>query len=144
VVPLYLSRAARPSASVSRDAPSVIKARVRTVSVSTFICSTCTYLLMVYKFHMLPSDSLKLLGWWPIGVTEIAKSILLTALLFMGPLFERGIVEEEWRSWIGGRRLVESLSGWIGWRNYVAVRSFSSSVLLCPANIRSRDRSLRR
>ncbi|KAG2418736.1 hypothetical protein HFD88_001837 [Aspergillus terreus] len=66
------------------------------------------------------SDALKLMGWWPIGVSEIMRSFLLTAVLFTGPLFERGIAEGEWKDWIRGSRVSETLRGWIGWRNYVA------------------------
>ncbi|KAL1959380.1 hypothetical protein VTO42DRAFT_2183 [Malbranchea cinnamomea] len=120
VVPLYISRSTRPSATVSRDAPSVIKSRVRTVTVSTFLCSAGLYLFMVNKANFSHSESLRLLGWWPIGLPEIAKSVLLTALLFMGPLFEKGIAEGEWRSWVRGSEIIECLRGWIGWRNYVA------------------------
>lgn len=107
---------------MSRDAPSVIRARVRTVSVSTFLCCAATYFWMVYKANFLPLEALRLLGWWPVGVLEVGRGVLLTVLLFMGPLFERAIVDGEWKSWIRGGRVVESLSGWIGWRNYVAVR----------------------
>lgn len=65
--------------------------------------------------------AIRLLGWWPVGVLEIFRSLLLTAILFTGPLFERGIVEGEWRLWFRRSKLSESLGGWIGWRNYVAV-----------------------
>jgi prenyl protein peptidase len=75
---------------------------------------------------MLQGDSslpevLRLLGWWPIGLLEIAESLLLTAVLFSGPLFERGIVEGDWRSWVRGEGLSETLRSWIGFRNFVAV-----------------------
>ena len=76
---------------------------------------------MVYKAQFSPLETLRLLGWWPVGLLEICKSLSLTGLLFLGPLFERAAVEGEWRSWVLGGRIVESLSGWIGWRNYVAV-----------------------
>lgn len=64
--------------------------------------------------------ALHLLGWWPIAPSDIFRSLLLTAILFLGPLFERGIAEGEWREWIPGGRISESLRGWMGWRNYVA------------------------
>lgn len=66
-------------------------------------------------------EALKLLGWWPIGIVEIIKSLLLTAILFSGPLFERGVVEDGWKLWIRGEGLSETLRSWIGFRNYVAV-----------------------
>jgi prenyl protein peptidase len=73
-------------------------------------------------------EALKLLGWWPIGIVEIIKSLLLTAILFSGPLFERGVAEDGWRSWIRGEGLSETLRSWIGFRNYVAVCPFYPSL----------------
>ena len=73
----------------------------------------------------------RLLGWWPVGVLEIFRSLLLTAILFIGPLFERGIVEGEWRVWFRRSKLSESLGGWIGWRNYVAVCFYPSGPVIC-------------
>jgi hypothetical protein len=70
---------------------------------------------------------LKLLGWWPIGIIEIFKSLLLTAILFSGPLFERGVAEDGWKSWVRGEDVSETLRSWIGFRNYVAVSHFYSS-----------------
>lgn len=64
--------------------------------------------------------ALHLLGWWPIVPGDIFRSLLLTAILFLGPLFERGIAEGEWKEWIRCGRISESLRGWMGWRNYVA------------------------
>ena len=65
--------------------------------------------------------ALRLLGWWPVDPLDILRSLLLTAILFIGPLFERGIADGEWREWIRGGRVSETLRGWMGWRNYVAV-----------------------
>jgi prenyl protein peptidase len=61
------------------------------------------------------------LGWYPVGVEESVKAVALTATLFLGPLFEAGIVEGSWRKWIRVRGLNATISGWIGYRNYVAV-----------------------
>ena len=65
---------------------------------------------------------LRLLGWYPISILDIIRVLTLTALLFSGPMFEKGVVESQWRDWIRGRSLHETLSSWIGWRNFVAVR----------------------
>lgn len=65
-------------------------------------------------------EVLHLLGWYPISPFDIIKTLTLTALLFAGPLFERGIIDSGWREWIKGRDLHETISSWIGWRNYVA------------------------
>ncbi|KKZ68120.1 prenyl protein peptidase [[Emmonsia] crescens] len=120
VIPFYVSPSSRPSPTLSRDAPSVIKARVRAVTTSCFLSSLGLICFFIYKANYAPTEALRLLGWWPIGPLEIGKSFLLTALLFMGPLFEAGIVEGEWRDWIRGSRFAETLGGWIGWRNFVA------------------------
>ncbi|EER40422.1 CaaX prenyl proteinase Rce1 [Histoplasma capsulatum H143] len=120
VIPFYLSSSTSPSPTLSRDSPSVIKARVRAVTTSCFLSSLGIFCFFILKASCAPAEALRLLGWWPIGPLEIAKSFLLTALLFMGPLFEAGIVEGEWKDWIRGRRVAETLGGWIGWRNFVA------------------------
>lgn len=78
--------------------------------------------------------AMSLLGLWPASPTDIGRSVLLTAILFLGPLYERGVVEGEWRSWLQLRKLCESLGGWIEWRNYVAVSSDSTvlrPIILC-------------
>ncbi|KAI9797756.1 MAG: hypothetical protein M1835_006928 [Candelina submexicana] len=67
-----------------------------------------------------PTEGLRLLGWWPIGIVEIIKPTFLTTILFAGPLFEKGIAEGGWRDWIQGKRVTEVLGGWIGWRNFIA------------------------
>ncbi|WEW61919.1 CAAX prenyl protease [Emydomyces testavorans] len=115
-----MSPASRPSPTLSRDAPSVIKYRVRAVMASCFICSVAALLLIISRGHTTFLEALRLLGWWPVGPLEIAKSLLLTSLLFMGFLFERGIAEGEWRNWARGRCFIEPLNDWVGWRNYVA------------------------
>ncbi|KAK2749427.1 hypothetical protein FQN57_006361 [Myotisia sp. PD_48] len=120
VVPLYISKGARPSPTLSRDAPSVIKARVRAVMASCFASSVGAVLLIVYSGQGSLLEALRLLGWWPVGFLEIGKAVFLTALLFLGPLFEQGIAEGAWKDWINGHRLNESLRSWVGWRNFVA------------------------
>lgn len=60
------------------------------------------------------------MGYFPIGLEETVKAVGLTAILFAGPLFEAGIAEGGWRDWICLRGVNEVISGWIGWRNYVA------------------------
>jgi prenyl protein peptidase len=65
-------------------------------------------------------EILKLMGLWPLSLIDIVKAVFLTAVLFTGPLYERGIVEGGWKDWITGRSVKEILGSWIGWRNYVA------------------------
>ncbi|KAL8941897.1 MAG: hypothetical protein Q9211_001631 [Gyalolechia sp. 1 TL-2023] len=59
------------------------------------------------------------MGWYPLGILEVAKSFLLTALLFTGPLFESIAIHGRWKDWTRGQPIRESLASWIGWRNYV-------------------------
>ncbi|KAJ5231373.1 uncharacterized protein N7469_005961 [Penicillium citrinum] len=120
VLPFYLSPATRPSPSLSRDAPSVIRARIRAVSGSCVASSLIVLWLIVEEGNSSLGAGLSLMGWWPIDLADILRSLLLTAILFLGPLFERGIAEGEWRTWFRASKWSESLSGWIGWRNYVA------------------------
>ncbi|KAL9039298.1 MAG: hypothetical protein Q9180_002615 [Flavoplaca navasiana] len=119
VVPFYLSPTTRPSPTLSRDAPSVIRARIRFVYASVTFSTFATIYILATRANASSVDILRLLGWYPIGMVEIAKSLLLTALLFTGPLFEGAVVEGRWKNWIQGRTMHESLSSWIGWRNYV-------------------------
>ncbi len=63
------------------------------------------------------------MGYFPIGIVESFKGLGLTVILFLGPLFESGVVQGRWRDWIRRRGLSASISSWIGWRNLVAVCS---------------------
>jgi prenyl protein peptidase len=63
-----------------------------------------------------------MLGWWPINPLDLIKSLALTFLLYIGPLFERTFVEGELRDLRrrGFAAVRESLSSWQGYRNYIA------------------------
>jgi prenyl protein peptidase len=125
VLPFYFSATTRPSPNLSRNAPSVIRARIRSVTVSCIVCSISSFLVLLVvgeNGHLSRSwDAVHHLGYLPVGLAETFNCLLLTATLFVGPLFEAGVVEGRWRDWI---RLRDSdiLSGWTGWRNLVAVR----------------------
>ncbi|KAL9116348.1 MAG: hypothetical protein Q9187_007129 [Circinaria calcarea] len=120
VLPFYLSPITRPSPTLSRDAPSVIRARIRFVTIACAISTLVTIRTISIYARVPLTEIFRLLGWYPISIFDIARCLLLTALLFLGPLFEKGIVEGGWREWIRGRALYNSLSNWIGWRNYIA------------------------
>ena len=121
VLPFYLSPTTRPSPTLSRDNPVVIRARIRFVSLSVIICSFSTiYVLSICAGASLV-EALHLLGWYPVSILDLVKVLFLTSLLFAGPLFESGIVESGWRDWIQGHSLQDTLSSWIGFRNFVAV-----------------------
>jgi prenyl protein peptidase len=63
-----------------------------------------------------------MLGWWPILPVDILRSLALTFLLYIGPLFEKVFVERNLDDMRHGGlgALTESLSSWQGYRNYVA------------------------
>lgn len=87
------------------------------------LCSAVTFVILSSAEHGDPFKSLNLMGYYPFGLEETVKAVTLTAILFAGPLFEAGIVEGGWQDWIRLRGVHETISGWIGWRNYVAVSS---------------------
>ncbi|KAL2393493.1 putative CAAX prenyl protease 2 [Exophiala dermatitidis] len=120
VVPFYLSASTRPSPTLNRDAPSVIRARVRTVTGACIAASAATLYLLVVTAKLTAVDALHLLGWWPIRPIDVAKCCALTLLLYIGPLFEKIFIERDLDDFHRGRKIVESLSSWQGYRNYVA------------------------
>jgi prenyl protein peptidase len=122
VLPFYLSAATRPSLHLTRDAPSSIRARVRAVTCSSILSIALSVFVLHRSAHLSPPDILHLLGAWPVSPLDSARTILLVAILFAGPLFEYGIVDGQWRDWVRGREVFQTLSSWIGYRNYVVVR----------------------
>ncbi|CZT07708.1 hypothetical protein WAI453_005164 [Rhynchosporium graminicola] len=120
VAPFYLSSTTRPSPNLSRDAPSVIRGRIRSVTTSCIICSMFTFVLLSVQDNGGALKSIHLMGWFPIGIFEALKGVALTAILFLGPLFEGAVAEGQWRDWCLLRGLNSVISGWMGWRNFVA------------------------
>jgi prenyl protein peptidase len=83
-------------------------------------------LITVYVLyeHDMPASSLyRLLGLWPVSLYDTARTMLLVMILFAGPLFEHGVVDGRFKNWIRLREVHESLSSWIGYRNFVVVGS---------------------
>ncbi|CAO2648543.1 Nn.00g078100.m01.CDS01 [Neocucurbitaria sp. VM-36] len=118
VIPFYLSSATRPSPTLTRDAPSSIRARTRAVTFSTLICSAVT-VLVLYKHDVSATETVKLLGLWPVSLFDTARSMLLVTILFAGPIFEHGVVDHGLKDWIRLGGVYETLSSWIGYRNFV-------------------------
>lgn len=119
-MPFYLSSTTRPSRSLSRDAPSVIRARIASVTLSCIICTIVTFVILTSPAEITPAGALHMMGWWPLGVVEAAQALLLTCILFVGPLFESLIVHGGWRDWLRFGPVYE-LGEWTTWRNIVAV-----------------------
>ncbi|KAI2642778.1 CaaX protease [Xylaria nigripes] len=120
VVPFYLSSATRPSRTLSRDAPSVIRARITLVSLTCIVCSLITLRILTLQNRVTNGEALHSMGYWPLGLPEAAKSLLLTAILFSGPLYETLLVEGQWRRWLSLQPISELLTSWIPWRNVIA------------------------
>lgn len=119
IAPFYLSPTLRSNSIANRNTPSVIQARIRAVVWSCVTSVVITVCVLSFKGHVAPREVLHLLGVYPVSIIDTAKSFLLVAILFAGPLFERAVVEGEWRSW-GAVTVKETVyDDLIGWRNLV-------------------------
>ncbi|KAI1803229.1 hypothetical protein F4811DRAFT_554076 [Daldinia bambusicola] len=134
VVPFYLSPTTRPSRTLSRDAPSVIRARITSVSLTCVACSTITYVILTSLDRATAAEALHALGYWPLGLVEAAKCLLLTAILFTGPLYERLVVDEGWRDWLSLQPLSDLFGELTTWRNIVA-GPFTEEMLFRSASV---------
>ena len=122
VLPLYASASTRAAAGRPRDAPDAIRARIRAVSLSTTFCSAATFALIWNSSSANQVSPWHLMGYWPLGVYDSCKTLLLTSLLFAGPLYECLIVDGVWESWIRLEPVSQLWTDWPMWRNMVAVR----------------------
>lgn len=94
----------------------------------TFSTVTCTIITALYlsQHDVSAYQLLRLFGLWPVSVFDIARGMLLVCILFAGPLYENGIVDGAWKDWIKLKGVRETLSSWIGYRNFIVVRTSSS------------------
>ncbi|KAI1866056.1 hypothetical protein JX265_007085 [Neoarthrinium moseri] len=134
VLPFYLSSTTRPSRTLSRDAPSVIRARITSVTLTCVFCSVSTFVILTSQGHATRPDALRSMGYWPVGLAEAARSLLLTAILFVGPLYETFIVHGAWRDWLSLQPVSELFNEWTTWRNIVA-GPFTEEVLFRSASV---------
>ncbi|MCJ1449150.1 MAG: hypothetical protein MMC23_009669 [Stictis urceolatum] len=120
VLPFYFSPTTRPSPTLSRDSPAVIRTRVRLVGTCCAICAhTTTLILRHYCSHTF-SSALRQMGLFPPPILGTLLPLVLTAILFLGPLFERGIVLGGLTTWLRGKELLRTLESWPGYRNFIA------------------------
>lgn len=138
VAPFYISPTLRSTPLQSRDAPTVIRARVRAVGLTCIICMVITvYVLAIYG-HALPQDVARLLGVWPVNFIDVPKVLCLVIVLFVGPLYENIIIDGDWRDWSFSVFKEGIFDSWVGYRNLVIApaseelvfRSFVISVYL--------------
>ncbi|KAI2612285.1 uncharacterized protein GGS25DRAFT_113557 [Hypoxylon fragiforme] len=134
VVPFYISRTTRPSRTLSRDAPSVIRARIASVSLTCVVCSLITLVILTSEGRATTAEALHALGYWPFGLVETVKCFLLTAVLFAGPLYEYLVIDEGWRDWLALQPVTTLCSEWMTWRNIVA-GPFTEEVLFRSASV---------
>ncbi|KAI1638822.1 hypothetical protein F4809DRAFT_598144 [Biscogniauxia mediterranea] len=74
------------------------------------------------------------MGYWPVGLVEAGKCLLLTAILFSGPLYETLVVDGAWREWFSLQPVSRLFSEWTLWRNIVA-GPFTEEVLFRSASV---------
>lgn len=134
VVPFYLSSTTRPSRTLSRDAPSVIRARVTSVSLTCVVCSLITFVILTSWGGGTNGEALHSMGYWPVGLVEAGRALLLTAILFSGPLYETLLVDGGWRQWSSLRPVSDLFGEWIRWRNIIA-GPFTEEVLFRSASV---------
>ena len=92
VLPFYLHPTTRPRPTLSRDAPIVIRTRIRLVYASVALCLAVTVYILAHHLHLSRPTILRSLGLYPITLASTVQPLLLTLLLFAGPLFERAII----------------------------------------------------
>lgn len=118
IAPFYLSATLRTTALTSRDAPAVIRARVRTVALTCLLSSLLT--LGVHATtdpNASVARTLHLLGLWPAHVLDILRVLGLLSILFAGPLYESLLIDEDWRDWSLTALRATVWDSWTGYRN---------------------------
>ncbi|KAK4550556.1 hypothetical protein LTR36_000135 [Oleoguttula mirabilis] len=119
VAPFYISPTLRSTPLQSRDAPTVIRARVRAVGLTCIVCTVITvYVLAIYG-HATPRDVARLLGVWPVNPIDILKVCGLVVVLFAGPLYESILVDGDWHDWSLTAIKDGIFNNWTGYRNLV-------------------------
>ena len=106
--------------TLSRDAPSIIRARIRAISSACAVITVLSIYIILQYEHASPLETLRLLGWWPISPVAVLQTVLLCSILFVGPLFEAAFVKGRLGAWVRGTYIRETFGSWTGWRNLVA------------------------
>ncbi|KAK5664170.1 hypothetical protein OQA88_386 [Cercophora sp. LCS_1] len=117
-IPFYLSPTTRPSPTLSRDSPTVIRARIRSVVLTCTLCLVSTALILSRFAHSPLPNILHLTGIYPLGLLPTLQALLLTTLLFLGPLFHSLVLERSYTSIRAS--IVEIFTEPIGFRNIIA------------------------
>lgn len=100
----------------------MIRTRITSALFSTAVCSVFTYVVLArLPEGALPVTPLHAMGYWPVGLVESASCLLLTAILFAGPLYEALLMDGLWEDWNTLQPLVGVWTEWTTWRNIVMV-----------------------
>lgn len=106
---------------MNRDAPSVIQARIRAVTITVTISIITTFYLLHNNGQLGLEATLHNLGLWPISPLAVLQPLLLTFILYTGPLYNDIYLNRSLSPlsslW---SEIVTSLSSSIGYRNYIA------------------------
>ncbi|KAK3698413.1 CAAX prenyl protease [Vermiconidia calcicola] len=119
VAPFYLSSTLRSTPLQSRDAPTVIRARVRAVGLTCVACTVITVYVLAIPGHCTPKEVIRLLGIWPIDPIDILRVLGLVMILYICSLYETIIVDGEWRNWSFASFKEGIFDNWIGYRNLI-------------------------
>lgn len=90
------------------------------MTLACIVATAAALYLILVTGHVGPALALHMLGWWPLQPVTILRCLALTCLLYLGPLFELVFVDRVFGQLRGGRAIVETLSSWQGYRNFVA------------------------
>ena len=119
---LYVHPKSRPHAQFQASDPEVIKIRFILIGLVSVICIWITTKYCAFGGL---TASLEQLSIYPIRLPAIAYSLLLTAVLFLGPLVELLWIENEWKLVLHNMR--HSMTTIQGWRNYFMVTRLNTT-----------------
>jgi prenyl protein peptidase len=119
VAPFYLSATLRSTPFHSRDAPTVIRARVRAVVLTCLACTVVTVYVLAFVGNASLAEVLRLLGVWPVDPLDTLKVLALVAVLFSCSLYESVVVDSEWQAWSLVAFREATFDSWTGYRNLV-------------------------
>jgi prenyl protein peptidase len=61
------------------------------------------------------------MGYWPIGLLESLKALLVTSILFAAPLLETLVLNGGWKDFQSLQPFRHVWNEWTAWRNLVVV-----------------------
>lgn len=89
------------------------------MTLSCLVSAAVTIYILHQQASLQLLQILKLFGWYPVSLLDTLKVVVLVAILFAGPLFESCIAEGGWRDWIRFDGVYQTMTSYVGWRNYI-------------------------